>query len=162
MSLYLSKKKIVENNRSIAIKSLSAITANISKVTSNEMNQLRKESRKLKIKLFIVKNTLLKKSLLKTHLNPLNSTLKGPTLIAFSMDHPGSASRLFVKFSKIVSQFKINSAVLNGKILSLQEINELALMPTYQESISNLLYLLKELCIGRLHRILHEIKKNIK
>lgn len=158
MALTFNKKKeIISKHHNIAKSALSAITANVSNITANEINELRKESRSLNIEISIIRNTLLKKSLQKTNFSILSKALKGPTLIAFSMKHPGSASRLFKRFTEKNKKFKIITAIFEKKILSNQEIEQLAILPTYSEILIKLIFALKEITAGKLLKTLQAI-----
>lgn len=155
MALNLDKKKkIVSEHKNIANSAISVITANISNVKVNEINKLRKKSRNAHVKISIIRNTLLKKSLQNTNFSKLNTILKGPTLIAFSMKHPGTASRLFKEFQKKNKNFIITAAIFEKKILSYQEIDQLAVLPTHKEIITKFIFILKESSLGKLLRIL--------
>lgn len=158
-----NKKKIIKKNHIIARSALSAITADISNIKVNEMNNLRKKARLLNIEMFVIRNTLLKKCLNNTKFSKLSKTLKGPTLIAFSMQHPGSASRLFKRFTEKNKRFKITTAIFEEKILSFQEIEQLAILPTYNEILIRLILTLKTASVGKLLNVLnsiYKIKKN--
>ncbi|WP_075431644.1 50S ribosomal protein L10 [Buchnera aphidicola] len=154
-----NKKKIIKKNHNIAKFALSAITADISNIQVNEMNDLRKKARSLNIEMSVIRNTLLKKSLKNTKFSKLSDTLKGPTLIAFSMQHPGSASRLFKKFTEKNTRFKITKAIFEEKILSFQEIEQLAILPTYNEILIKLILTLKTAAVGKLLNVLNSIYK---
>ncbi|VFP84793.1 50S ribosomal protein L10 [Buchnera aphidicola (Cinara splendens)] len=156
------KREIIKKINNIAKKSLSIITANPSKIEVNKINKLRKKSILLNVKIYVVKNTLLQKSLIKTNFSKLISALNGPTLVAFSLQHPGSASRLFIKFNKKNPHFKIKNAICENKILNLKEINDLALLPTHTEAITKFVLLLKEISLGKFLRLLHQITCKLK
>ncbi|VAX76223.1 50S ribosomal protein L10 [Buchnera aphidicola] len=156
---HTQKKNIIKKINKIAKKSLSVIMADPSRLTVNTINTLRKKALHSHVKIFVIKNTLLKKSLQKTNFSKLNTTLNGPSLIAFSIKHPGSASRLFIKFQKKNTQFKIKNAVYEKKILDLKSILTLSKLPTYKEAITQLTITLKEISLGKLLRTLHQITK---
>ncbi|WP_343189116.1 50S ribosomal protein L10 [Buchnera aphidicola (Chaitoregma tattakana)] len=155
------KKKIIKNIYKFSKYAKSAIIANFSKITSNEINYLRKISLKRDVVIKIIKNTLLKISIKNTNLQCLKKEIKGPTLIAYSMKHPGSAARLFKEFKKKCSNFKPKIGSFSGKIIS---ILELSTMLTHKESIIKLINFFREICIMRLIKIINIIKnkKNIK
>ncbi|CUR53011.1 50S ribosomal protein L10 [Buchnera aphidicola] len=158
------KKKIVQKYNKIAKKALSIIIADISKLKVNEINYLRKKTRKKNIQISVIQNSLLKKSLISTPFEKLNNILKGSNLIAFSMEHPGSASRIFLKYQKKNLNFVIKTAFFEKKILSNSEILKLSLMPTYPEALQQFLFLLQEISIRKLLRIFLSIlqQKKIK
>ncbi|CAL4317858.1 50S ribosomal protein L10 [Buchnera aphidicola] len=158
----LKKKKIIEKINKISKNALSAVVANSKKINVNKINLLRKQARKNGIKITVIKNTLLKKGLENTSFQCLQKTLKEFTLIAFSIEHPGSAAKLLYLFSKENKNFKIKGAAFEGKFISPEKIEKLALIPTYPEAIQKLLITIKESAIGKLIRILISIKNNIK
>ncbi|VFP79040.1 50S ribosomal protein L10 [Buchnera aphidicola] len=158
MALNRNKKQdIIKKINTIAKKSLSIITANPSKIEVNKINILRKKAKKFHVKIYLTRNTLLKKSLKKTIFSKLIEILKGPNLIAFSLQHPGSASRLFIEFNKKNTDFKIKNAIYENKILDLKEIHDLATLPTHIESILKFIIILKEISLGKFLRLLNQI-----
>ena len=80
------------------------------------------------------------------------------------MEHPGSASRIFLKYQKKNLNFVIKTAFFEKKILSNSEILKLSLMPTYPEALQQFLFLLQEISIRKLLRIFLSIlqQKKIK
>ncbi|CAL4317964.1 50S ribosomal protein L10 [Buchnera aphidicola] len=163
MALNIKKKKeIIKKINYLSNNSISAVIADSNKITSNEINKLRKKSRKSGVKITIVKNTLLKKAIKKTPIKCLLKIISGFTLIAHSMDHPGTAAKLLIKFSKKNKNFIIKGASFNKKFLSFKKIKKLAKIPTYLESIQKILFLLKDLSIGKLLRLICSLKNKKK
>ncbi|CAL4318021.1 50S ribosomal protein L10 [Buchnera aphidicola (Eriosoma lanigerum)] len=156
-----SKKTIVSKIHEISKLALSAIIADSNGIETNKITELRKKARKLRVTIKIVQNNLLRLAIQGTHLECLKNSLKGPSLIGYSFIHPGSAARLFTKFSKDNVKFKIISAVFEQKLLTKTQINQLANMPTYEESIIKLLFIMKEASVGKIVRILFHLSKKI-
>lgn len=146
---------LIHKNTSSA---LSAIIADFRGISVNTITKLRKKALKSDVTINVVKNTLLKKALKNTNFNFFSKKIKGPTLIAFSMKHPGSAAKLFKNFEKENTQFKIKLAAFENKILSNLEIEKLALMPTYNEALVQIMTILKEITVGKLIRTIISIK----
>lgn len=160
MALNLDKKKnIIIKINQIAKQALSAIIASPNNISVNKMNILRKNSRQENIFLCMIKNTLLKLSLKKTHLECLKKKISGPTIIGFALDHPGSAAKIFHKFSQQNKNFKIITAAMHDKILSKVEIQSLANLPNLKEAITRFIITIKTATIGQLFSILLEIEK---
>ncbi|VFP78006.1 50S ribosomal protein L10 [Buchnera aphidicola (Cinara cuneomaculata)] len=158
MALNRNKKiNIIKKIYDIAQTSLSIITADPSGIAVNKITQLRKNAIKSYVKIYLVKNTLLKKSLKNTNFNKIINVLNGPTLIAFSFKHPGSASRIFIQFNKKNKKFQIKHAVYENQLLKEKEIINLALLPTHAEAVTKFIFLLKEISLGKLIRLLHYI-----
>ncbi|WP_343188246.1 50S ribosomal protein L10 [Buchnera aphidicola (Ceratoglyphina bambusae)] len=164
MILNIKKKKyIVKKIRKYSKIAQSAIIINFIGIKANEINDLRKKSKKEKVIIKIVKNTLLKISIKKTNLECLGKNINGPILIAYSINHPGNAARLLNRFEKKNPNFKALIGVFEGKIISRKEILALSIMPTYKESIIILINFLKEICIIRILKIINVVKnKKIK
>lgn len=143
-----NKKSIVIKLNKLINKSLSIVTANFCGITSQDMNKLRKLGRDKKVSMYIARNTLIKKALEDTNFKNLIDYINYPTIIAFSENHPGLAVRIFRDFSKENKKFKIKNAIFKNNVLfSINDINELADMPTYEESIIKFILLLKEISL---------------
>ena len=77
----------------------------------------------------------------------LNDVFKGPTLIAFSNQHPGAAARLFKDFAKGQDKFEIKAAAFEGKYLAANQIDVLASLPTRDEGIAQLMSVIQGLSL---------------
>ena len=64
--------------------------------------------------------------LLALNMTCLNDVFTGPTLIAFSKEHPGAAARIFKEFAKGQDKFEIKAAAFEGKFLAANQIDVLA------------------------------------
>ena len=129
------KKAIVAEVNEAAKAGLSAVVADARGVTVGAMTGLRKEAREAGVYVKVVRNTLLKRAVEGTQFDVLNDVFKGPTLIAFSNEHPGAAARLFKEFAKGQDKFEIKAAAFEGKFLAANQIDVLASLPTRDEGI---------------------------
>ncbi|KAB0546589.1 50S ribosomal protein L10 [Pseudomonas fulva] len=133
------KKAIVAEVNEAAKAALSAVVADARGVTVSAMTGLRKEAREAGVYVRVVRNTLLKRAVEGTQYDVLNDVFKGPTLIAFSNEHPGAAARLFKDFAKGQDKFEIKAAAFEGKYLAANQIDVLASLPTRDEGIAQLM-----------------------
>ena len=133
------KKAIVAEVNEAAKAALSAVVADARGVTVSAMTGLRKEAREAGVYVRVVRNTLLKRAVEGTQYDVLNDVFKGPTLIAFSNQHPGAAARLFKDFAKGQDKFEIKAAAFEGKYLAANHIDVLASLPTRDEGIAQLM-----------------------
>ncbi|KEY91346.1 50S ribosomal protein L10 [Candidatus Photodesmus blepharus] len=156
MALNLQKKKIIvdEINKK-ASNALSAIVANSRGVKVDAMTSLRKQARENGIYVRVVRNTLARRAILGTNFECLIDTFTGPTLIAFSNEHPGSAARLLKKFTKENTNFKIKAASFEGVVA---DAEMLAILPTYNEAIAQLTVCMREASAGKLVRTIAAIR----
>ncbi|MDF5947854.1 50S ribosomal protein L10 [Pseudomonas aeruginosa] len=110
------KKAIVAEVNEAAKAALSAVVADARGVTVGAMTGLRKEAREAGVYVKVVRNTLLKRAVEGTQFDVLNDVFKGPTLIAFSNEHPGAAARIFREFAKGQDKFEIKRGCLRGSV----------------------------------------------
>lgn len=117
MALNLQDKQaIVAEVNEAAKGALSAVIADSRGVTVEKMTELRKSAREAGVTMRVVRNTLLRRAVEGTDYECLKDTFVGPTLIAFSNEHPGAAARLFKEFAKANDKFEIKGAAFEGKI----------------------------------------------
>ncbi|MXP67974.1 50S ribosomal protein L10 [Pantoea sp. Aalb] len=155
MALNLKNKQaIIQEVSEIAKNALSAVIADFRGVTVDQMTELRKEGRKSGIYMRVVRNTLLCRIVTSTPFECLNNAFTGPSLIAYSMEHPGAAARLFKNFAKINTNFEIKAAAFEGKLIPAIQIDRLAMLPTYEEAVLNLIFTIKEATVGKMIRTL--------
>ena len=133
------KKAIVAEVNKAAQVALSAVVADARGVTVGAMTGLRKEAREAGVYVRVVRNTLLKRAVADTEYSVLNDAFTGPTLIAFSNEHPGAAARLFKEFAKGQDKFEIKAAAFDGNFSAANQIDVLATLPTRDEAIARLM-----------------------
>lgn len=149
------KKAIVADVQEAAKSALSAVVADSRGVTVSDMTALRKEARENGVWLKVVRNTLARRAVEGTDYECLNDTLVGPTLIAFSNEHPGAGARILSAFAKENDKLELKAAAFEGEIT---DIALLATLPTYDEAISKLMSVMKEASAGKLVRTIAAIR----
>jgi large subunit ribosomal protein L10 len=149
------KKAIVAEVQEAASGALSAVVADARGVTVGAMTALRKEARENGVWMKVVRNTLAKRAIEGTGVECISSTLTGPSLIAFSQEHPGAAARIFAKFAKENDEFELKVAAFEGEVV---DVNMLAVLPTYDEAIAKLMAVMKEASAGKLVRTIAAIR----
>ena len=113
MALNLQDKQaVVAEVSEVAKGALSAVVADSRGVTVDKMTELRKSAREAGVYMRVVRNTLLRRAVEGSAFECMKDTFKGPTLIAFSNEHPGAAARLFKEFAKANDKFEIKGAAL--------------------------------------------------
>jgi large subunit ribosomal protein L10 len=149
------KKAIVAEVQEAAEGALSAVVADSRGVTVGAMTALRKEAREAGVWMKVVRNTLARRAVEGTPFECLTDTLVGPSLIAFSKEHPGAAARIFKKFAKENEQFELKSGAFDGNVVS---VDMLATLPTYDEAIAKLMSVMKEAAAGKLVRTIAAVQ----
>ena len=133
------KKAIVAEVNEAAQAALSAVVVDARGVTVSAMTGLRKEAREAGVYVRVVRNTLLRRAVAGTQYDVLSDVFTGPTLIAFSNDHPGAAARIFKEFAKGQDKFEIKAAAFEGNLIAANQIDVLATLPTFDEAVSQLM-----------------------
>ncbi|MEO9654379.1 50S ribosomal protein L10 [Marinomonas dokdonensis] len=140
MALGLEDKKAIVAEVSEAAKTaLSAVVADSRGVTVGSMTALRKEAREAGVYVRVVRNTLARRAVEGTDFECLQDSFVGPTLIAFSNEHPGAAARLLKSFAKENDKFEVKALAFNGELIPAGDIDRLATLPTYEEAIAKLM-----------------------
>lgn len=149
------KKAIVAEVQEAAKSALSAVVADSRGVTVEEMTTLRKEARENGVWLKVVRNTLARRAVDGTDYACLQDSFVGPSIIAFSTEHPGAGARILKEFAKKNEKFELKTAAFEGELV---DIAMLASLPTYDEAIAKLMSVLKEASAGKLVRTIAAIR----
>lgn len=149
------KKAIVAEVQEAAKSALSAVVADSRGVTVEDMTALRKEARDHGVWLKVVRNTLARRAVDGTDYACLQDSFVGPTIIAFSTEHPGAGARILKDFAKKNEKFELKTAAFEGELV---DIAMLASLPTYDEAIAKLMSVLKEASAGKLVRTIAAIR----
>lgn len=149
------KKAIVAEVQEAAQTALSAVVADSRGVTVGDMTALRKEARESGVWLRVVRNTLAKRALQGTDYECVSDSLVGPSIIAFSTEHPGAGARILNEFAKKNDKFELKTAAFEGAVV---DVAMLASLPTYDEAIAKLMMVMKEASAGKLVRTIAAIR----
>jgi large subunit ribosomal protein L10 len=159
MALRLEDKQaIVAEVNEAAKTALSAVTADSRGVTVGAMTELRAAARANGVYLRVVRNTLARRAVEGTEFACLTETFTGPTILAFSNEHPGAAARLLKDFAKANETFEIKGLAFEGEFIEAAQVDRLATLPTYDEAIAKLMATMKEAAAGKLVRTLAAIR----
>jgi large subunit ribosomal protein L10 len=144
MALSLQQKEAqVAEVREVAQSAQSAVAAEYRGLTVGQMTELRAQARSAGVFLKVVKNTLAKIAVEGTEFACLQDSLKGPVLLAFSNDDPGSAARVVKAFAKDNDKLVTISVAIGGQVLPANQLEALASLPTLDEARSQLVRVLQ-------------------
>ena len=149
------KKAIVAEVQQAAKDALSAVVADSRGVAVTDMTALRKQAREAGVSLRVVRNTLARRAVEGTDYECLTDSFVGPTLIAFSNEHPGAGARILKDFAKENDKLELRAAAFEGE---LTDIALLASLPTFDEAIAKLMSVMKEASAGKLVRTIAAIR----
>jgi large subunit ribosomal protein L10 len=122
---------------------------------------LRNQLREVGVSYGVVKNTLARKAAEGTRLEPATEHFKGVTAVALSNEDPVSLSKAIAKFSKANPDiFKFKVGIVEGKVVSLADVQAIASLPSKEELISKILFLIN--CQAqRLVTVLAAVPRNL-
>jgi large subunit ribosomal protein L10 len=120
----------------------SMIVATYSKLTVTQDFELRKALRPTGAKYRVVKNTLAERAGKGTKVEDALKNLVGVTSIAYTEGDPVALAKALAKYVKDNPEFSFKSGVVEGRVISVKEIESLATMPSKEELYSKLLFLL--------------------
>ena len=144
MPLNLEQKKaVVAEVAEVASGAISAIAAEYRGLTVGEMTELRAKARESGVYLRVVRNSLARRAIEGTDFECMQEGLIGPLIMAFSQEDPGSAARVIEDFAKEHKHLVVKLVSIGGKLLQPSDIMTLAKMPTYDQSISMLMAVIK-------------------
>jgi large subunit ribosomal protein L10 len=136
------KVTAVENLVGELKRASSMIVATYSKLTVTQDFELRKALRPTGAKYRVVKNTLAERAGKGTKVEQALVNLVGVTSIAYTEGDPVALAKALAKYVKDNPEFSFKAGIVEGRLISVKEIESLATMPSKEELYSKLLFLL--------------------
>lgn len=120
--------------------------------------QLRKDLRNANATCNVIKNNITKRALAECGIEGLEDKLVGPTAVIMSQEDYLEPSKTIYKFSKDNEFYKIKGGVIDGKVMTAEEIVTLAKLPSRETLLSMLAGALLS-NISKVAVALNEVKK---
>lgn len=143
MGIREEKMQLVQQITQKLRDSKSAIVTDYRGLTVAEVTELRKKLREAGVEFKVLKNTLTRRATAEVGLTELDPHLTGPTAIAFSYDDVVAPAKILNDFAKDHKALEIKAGVLEGRVVGLDEVKELATLPSREGLISMLLSVLQ-------------------
>lgn len=99
---------------------------------------LRRDLRSAGAKYTIIKNNITKRALAECGIEGLEEKLEGPTAVVLSSEDYLEPSKIIYKFSKDNEYYTIKGGVVDGKVMTAEEIITLAKLPSRETLLSML------------------------
>src|ERR1700754_4308745 len=122
--------------------STSAIIGTFTGLTASKDFDLRKTVRAAGGSYHVVKNKLAAKSAEGTKIESALKGLKGVNSVAYTSGDPVALAKALSTWVKDNSEFTFKLGIVDGKVINVQEIGELATMPGKEEIFAKLLFLI--------------------
>lgn len=121
----------------------SAMVVSFAKLSVNKDQEFRNSLREAGAKYQVVKNTLARIAVKDTDFERATESFKGVTAIAWTENDPVVLSKAISKFMKDNADiYTFKSGVVDGKLVDLAQVTSIASLPSKEELISKLLYVL--------------------
>jgi len=137
------KKVVVQEIAEIASTAQSAVAAEYRGLTVQQLSSLRSNARELGVYVRVIKNNLVKIAIKDTSLECMDSSLKGPLIFAFSKDELGAAAKLVNDFKKDNDLLKPVVMAVNGELIDVEKLSQIAALPNRDQAISMLMAVMK-------------------
>ncbi len=112
-------------------------------ITVNDDVRLRRELREAGVSYSVVKNTLLKRAFEKNKIEVPEEYFAQSTAVALPQEDPVSPAKIISKFLKDVGKPEFKMAYLDGTIFNAEDIERLAKLPSKEELLSKLVWVLQ-------------------
>src|ERR1700743_529996 len=123
--------------------SSSAIIGTFTKLTVSQDFALRKTVREAGGKYHVVKNKLAARASKGTQVEAALQGLKGVSSVAYTSGDPVALAKALSAWVKDNAEFPFKLGIVDGKVITVQDITALATMPGKEELFSKLLFLIQ-------------------
>ncbi|MBB5174997.1 50S ribosomal protein L10 [Texcoconibacillus texcoconensis] len=138
-----AKKQIVSEIATNLQESKSSVIVDYRGLDVAEVTELRRQLREAGVEYKVYKNTMVRRATAETNLTELDEVLVGPTAVAFSQDDAVAPAKILHNFSKDHADLEIKAGVVEGEVVSVDKVKELAEIPSQDGLLSMLLSVLQ-------------------
>jgi large subunit ribosomal protein L10 len=128
-------KKAIEENKNFFV-------TGYEKLTVSQDNQLRRTVRDVGGQYQVVKNNIAAKASEGTPAGNVLGDLKGMTSLAFTAGDPVALAKALQKYARDNAAFTFKAGMVEGRVIDVAAISDLAAMPPKEEIYAKLLYLI--------------------
>lgn len=138
----MAKKEQVDSLKSELEGIQTVFLCNFQGLTVGKDNQLRRKIREKSAEYVVVKNSLLRLAFEGTPFQQIDEHLIGNTAIAYTKQDIVGLAKLIADFSKENEKFSFKAGVVEGKVISLKDLDAVANLPSKEVLVSKLMFVL--------------------
>jgi large subunit ribosomal protein L10 len=136
------KKEELDDLKKDLVEAKNLFVAQFQGMTVAQDYELRTKIRDTKSKYRVVKNTLAKKASEGTPSEGVAKSFQGSTAIAYNANDPVSLAKALSAYAKANPLFVFKAGIVEGRVINLADITAIAAMPSKEELIAKLLFLI--------------------
>ena len=129
-------------------------------LTVEQDSELRGKIRESGSKYRVVKNRLVKIASESTPAEQLAASFDGPTAIAYNSGDPVSLAKALSAYSKANPIFEFKAGMVEGRVVEIGTLAEIAALPSHEELLAKLMYLINAPA-QRIGRSINAIGRNM-
>ena len=133
------KRQLVEEIKNKFQEAQSAVLVDYRGLNVEEVTELRSKFRTEGVDYKVYKNTMMRFAVREAGLEGLSEHLVGPTAVAFGLEEPVGAAKIINEFSKKHKNLEIKAGMVDGKVINIEEVRDLANLPSREELIAKVL-----------------------
>ena len=107
-------------------------------INVEDITKIRADLRKAHCEYKVAKNTTLKFAAKEANLEGITDLLEGPTAITFSYEDYVEPAKVLYNYAKDSEFYKIKGGVMDGKVISVDEVLKLAKLPSREMLLTQL------------------------
>src|SRR5215831_3716296 len=138
-----------------------AMLVTFQNMTVAKDQELRRQLREAGVSYSVVKNTLARRAAAGTPLEPMTDQFKGVTAVALSAGDPVALAKAIARFTKANPEiFSFKTGLVEGRVIALREVEAIASLPSREELLSKILFLLNSQA-QRLVNVISAVPRNL-
>lgn len=137
------KQKKVERLREELTKAKTVLLSGFEGITVAQDTDLRTRVAKAGAKYQVVKNSLIERAAQGTSMEPAAKRLQGTTSLAYTDSDPVALAKAVTTYAKENPILVFKTGMVEGRVISMGELNALASLPSRETLLSKALYLIK-------------------
>lgn len=134
-----AKSQIVEEIKEKISNAQSIVLVDYRGLNVEQLTKLRSEYRKAGVDYKVYKNSMMRFAFKDSGLEEFNEYLKGPNAIAFGIEDPVAAAKITAEFAKDNDKLEIKAGIVDGKVIDVNGVKDLAELPPREVLIAQAL-----------------------
>ena len=119
-------------------KSKLVILADYRGINVGDITKIRSDLRKAECEYVVAKNSTMRFAVKGSDIEGISEYLEGPTAVTFSYDDYVTPAKVLYDYAKNNEFFKIKAGIMDGKVISAEEIIKLAKLPSKEMLLTQL------------------------